>query len=313
MNPQVRPRPPPKAIPVDGKAGKGTITGHYIDERNGAIETIAYRMPDPPTKKGRGANAPRPDRDGESDAPDAAVTVSIRPPVTKDGRRMIGDFQTDALHQALSTAEIDDLTMLGLFVLAASGRNVEVRSGDTSFTTTYGARDAIAGAVVENGVLLRDPETIRTGARRMLRFMLSLRQSGWQSNSGLAARIAGDAIGADTFLANMATQDFLSCLSKAEMERVASAHGVLPRQTGKATRAALIDRFKEERFAYDGSRFALTPEEQKEHAAHASRANAALSEEDDIETDLSRPEEEDPGDGFGDDAEMEETSAGALA
>lgn len=196
------PKLPPKAIPVDGKAGKGTITGHYIDESDGAIETISYRMPDPPAKKGRGANAPRPDRDGESDATDAAVSVSTRPPVTKDGQRMIGDFQTDALHQALSTAEIDDLTMLGLFVLTASGRNVEVRSGDTSLTTTYGAGDAIAGAVVENGVLVRDPETIRASARRMLRNMLSLRQSGWQSNSGLAARIAGDAIGADTFLAN---------------------------------------------------------------------------------------------------------------
>jgi len=217
------------------------------------------------------------------------------------------------LHEALNTAEIDDLTMLGLFVLAASGGNVEVRSGDTSVTTTYGARDAIAGAVVESGVLVRDPGTIRTSARRMLRFMLSLRQSGWQSNSGLAARVAGDTIGADAFLATMATQDFLSCLSKAEMERVASAHGVLPRQTGKATRAAFIDRFKDERFTYDGSHFALTSEEQKEHAAHANRADAALSEDDNIETGLSEPDERDPGDGSGEDAEMDETAAGATA
>ena len=308
------PKLPPKAIPVHGKAGKGTITGHYIDGRDGAIETIAYRMPDPPAKKGKPGKAAGTGRDDDSNPSDVStLPSSTRPPVTKDGRRMIGDFQTDALHQALSTAEIDDLTMLGLFVLAASGGNVEVRSGDTSFTTTYGARDAIAGAVVENGVLLRDPETIRTGARRMLRFMLSLRQSGWQSNSGFAARVAGDAIGADTFLANMATQDFLSCLSKAEMARVASTHGVLPRQTGKAMRAAFIDRFKEERFTYDGSRFALTPEEQNEHVAHASRANAALSEEDDIETDVGGPEEGDSGDGFCDDTEMAETSASAPA
>jgi ParB family chromosome partitioning protein len=308
------PKLPPKAIPVHGKAGKGTITGHYIDGRDGAIETISYRMPDPPAKKGKPGKAAGTGRDEESNPPDvSAVPSSTRPPVTKDGQRLIGDFQTDALHQALSTAQIDDLTMLGLFVLAASGRNVEVRSGDTSFTTTCGARDAIAGAVVENGVLVHDPETIRSSARRMLRFMLSLRQSGWQSNSGLAARVAGDAIGADTFLANMATQDFLSCLSKVEMERVASAHGVLPRQTGKATRAAFIDRFNEERFTYDGSRFSLTPEEQKEHAAHVSRANAALSEEDDIETDVGGPEEGDSDDGFGDDTEMMETSASTPA
>jgi ParB family transcriptional regulator, chromosome partitioning protein len=111
----------------------------------------------------------------------------------------------------------------------------------------------------------------------------------------------------------MATQAFLSCLSKAEMERVASAHGVLPRQTGKATRAAFIDRFKDERFTYDGSRFALTLKEQQEHAAQVSRANTALSENSDIETGLDGPDEGDPGDGSDQDAEMDETAAGAPA
>jgi ParB/RepB/Spo0J family partition protein len=307
---------PPKAIPVHGKAGKGTITGHYIDGRDGAIETISYRMPDPPAKKGKAGKAASTGHDGDSDAPEvAAAPSSTRPPVTKDGQRMIGDFQTDALHQALSTGEIDDLTMLGLFVLAASGRNVEVRSGDTSLTTTHGARDAIAGAVAENGVLVRDPEAIRSSARRMLRYMLSLRQSGWQSNSGMAARIAGDAIGADTFLANMATQDFLSCLSKAEMERVASAHGVLPRQTGKATRAAFVDRFKEERFIYDGSRFALAPEEQKNHAAQAQQAIAELSEDGDAEDELGEREGDDPDDRLGasSESETDETASHAPA
>jgi ParB family chromosome partitioning protein len=260
------PKLPPKAIPVDGKAGKGTITGHYIDESDGAIETITYRMPDPPAKKGKGANAPRPDRDGESDAPDAAVTVSTRPPVTKDGQRMIGDFQTDALHQALGTAEIDDLTMLGLFVLAASGRNVEVRSGDTSLTTACGARDAIAGAVVENGVLVRDPETIRASARHMLRYMLSLRQSGWQSNSGLAARIAGDAIGADVHLGNMATEDFLSCLSKAAIERVGSSLNVQPRQRVKDTRAAVVTEAAGSTYVHPAALFALSQAEIAHHS-----------------------------------------------
>ena len=190
---------------------------------------------------------------------------------------MIGDFQTDALHEALAGADIDDLTLLGLFVLAASGGNVDVRTGDTSLATTYGARDMIAGAVVENGMLSRDPETIRASARRMLRYMLSLRQGNWQSNSGPAAQIAGDAIGADAYLATMATQEFLACLSKSEMERVASANAVPPRQTGKATRSAFIERFKDERYLYDGSGFALTEAEQKEFGARVQRANGIRS------------------------------------
>ena len=75
------PKLPPKAIPVHGKTGKGTITGHYIDGRDGAVETIWYRMPDPPAKKGKAAGT---DRDSESDAPEVTAAPSrTRPPVTK--------------------------------------------------------------------------------------------------------------------------------------------------------------------------------------------------------------------------------------
>ena len=92
---------------------------------------------------------------------------------------MIDDLRTDALHEALSTAEIDDLTLLALFVLAGSGDNVAIRTGDTSIGLGYRAHDTIAAPVVENGVLVRDPETIQAGARRMLRSMPLLRQT-WQ-------------------------------------------------------------------------------------------------------------------------------------
>ena len=305
------PKLPPKAIQVHGKLGKGVTVGHYIDERGGAVETISYRMPDPPAKKGKAGAAPVHDDAGSEGAGESHVVRSTRPPVTKDGQRMIGDFQTDALHEALGSTKIDDLTLLGLFVLAASGGNVDVRTGDTSLPMTYGARDAIAGAVVADGVLVRDPETIRAGARRMLRYMLSLRQNNWQSNSGLPARIAGDAIGADAFLANMATQDFLSCLSKSEMERVAAGNAVQPRQTGKATRAAFIERFKEERFTYDGSRFALSPGEQQDLAGRAQRASTVLAGQDSDE--LPEPDDESTGDAPGDDVEGREAAADAAA
>src|SRR5208337_4870585 len=42
------------------------------------------------------------------------------------------------------------------------------------------------------------------------------------NDSGFAARIAGDAIGADVHLANMASEEFLSCLSKPAIEKTAS-------------------------------------------------------------------------------------------
>jgi ParB family chromosome partitioning protein len=302
---------PPKAIQVHGKPGKGVTVGHFIDERDGSIETVSYRMPDAPVKKGKAAAAPIHDDASSDDTTEPRVPVTTRPPVTKDGQCMIGDLQTDALHEALGTAEIDDLTLLGLFVLAASGDNVQIRTGDTNLTTTHGAGDPIADAVVANGVLVHDPETIRVSARRMLRYMLSLRQNGWQSSSGLPARIAGDAIGADTFLANMATQGFLSCLSKTEMERVASANGVQPRQTGKATRAAFIERFKGERFTYDACRFALSAEEQRDYAGRTQRASPDLSSQEDDAT--AGPDGENAGDALGDDNEAEDASADAIA
>lgn len=143
-------------------------------------------------------------------------------------------------------------------------------------------------------VLTRDPETVRGAARRMLRYMLSLRQSNWNTDSGLVANVAADAIGADRFLPTMATDEFLSCLSKPEMERVAQLSGVLPRQTGKATRAAVLERFKDERFIYPDASFAISEEARLSHAAavkqHA-QIQADTADDDDTED-----AEADPGD-----------------
>ena len=40
---------------------------------------------------------------------------------------MIGDLRTDALHEALARAPIEDDTLLALLVLAFAGRNVSDR------------------------------------------------------------------------------------------------------------------------------------------------------------------------------------------
>ena len=43
---------------------------------------------------------------------------------------MIGDLRTDALHEALSRAPIEDDTLLALLVLAFAGQNVSIASGN---------------------------------------------------------------------------------------------------------------------------------------------------------------------------------------
>jgi ParB family chromosome partitioning protein len=70
----------------------------------------------PEKKKGKGADD------------DIGSVPKARPPVTNKGQDMIGDFRTDALHEALDRAPIEDDTLMALLILAFSGQNVSVRT-----------------------------------------------------------------------------------------------------------------------------------------------------------------------------------------
>ena len=104
-----------------------------------------------------------------------------------------------------------------------------------------------------------DPDTLRRAAREALVHTLSCRDN--DSQSGLVARLAGERIGADAHLPNMATADFLACLSKAAVERAAVGEGVAPEPTGKATRAALIRHVGQGRYVHPAATFGLTADE----------------------------------------------------
>ncbi len=122
--------------------------------------------------------------------------------------------------------------------------------------------------------------SIYTGARATLKHALCL-GDGFGMYSGPVARIAGNEIEAERCLPNMATQPFLSCLSKPDIEGIGSACGVLPRQTGKATRAAVVDRLKTERFIYPGAAFALTADEATKLAESHARHDGDQGSDDD--------------------------------
>ena len=97
---------------------------------------------------------------------------------------------------------------------------------------------------------------MRVVARQMLANVLSC--SLGHGDSGLPARIAGDAIGADAHLGNMATEEFLSCLSKAAIERVGSSLHVQPRQRVKDTRAAVLTEAAGSTYVHPAALFALS-------------------------------------------------------
>ncbi|MFC5384685.1 ParB N-terminal domain-containing protein [Aquamicrobium segne] len=245
------PKLPPKAERVYGKATRSDHTAMYLD-RDGKVQSVAYRMPE--AKKPKGGNGAQPT--GDDDAP----IVNTRPDVTRKGMEMIGDLRTDALHEALSRAPIEDDTLMALLVLAFAGQNVSVASGtrDVSYYGAAGLGEHAARLFDQDGKLEFDMETLRAAVRSLLIDVLSCREN--RSASGVIARVAGNVIGADNYLPNMGTDEFLSCLSRPALEASCKDTSVLPRQRVKDTRAALVEHFRQERFVHQAALFAPDPE-----------------------------------------------------
>ncbi|MBY5801965.1 hypothetical protein HFN54_12960 [Rhizobium leguminosarum] len=142
---------------------------------------------------------------------------------------MIGDFRTDALHEALARAPIEDDTLMAMMMLAFAGQNVSVDSGSEVSGHLYGSRRFVRHVVRligESGKLEFDMDTLRVVARLTLIDALSARTN--RSDSGVVVLIAGDAIGADAFLPNMGTEEFLACLSRPALEASCGGTRVVP-------------------------------------------------------------------------------------
>ncbi|MBO9422597.1 ParB/RepB/Spo0J family partition protein [Labrenzia sp. R4_2] len=248
-----QPELPKKAERVYGKPKKSDHTAMYLD-REGKVQSVVYRMPEPKTSKGK---------PGEG----GAVAPAQRPDVTQKGQDMIGDFRTDALHEALGRAPIEDDTLMALLVIAFAGQNVRV---DTGSGNTGSFRSQIAPhaatLVDETGNLTFDQDTLRVAVRSVLIEVLSCRRN--MSNSGIVSRIAGTVVGADSFLPNMGTEDFLLCLSRQALEAACAKTSVLPRNKVRDTRAALVEHFQEERFVHSSALFAPDANKLADWKAH---------------------------------------------
>ncbi|MDR3535226.1 MAG: ParB/RepB/Spo0J family partition protein [Acetobacteraceae bacterium] len=244
---------PKHAERVYGKPGKGDVVGQHLDPHTGEIKTVAYRMPVPKKadKAARTATAGVANNDA-----DATEPRQSRPDVTQAGCAMIGDLRTDALHAALADAPIEDDTLLGMLILAFAGTNVSV---DNVSGKSRADRMAVCREITEGGVLTADRDKLRQAARQMLIGVLSCQEN--RTQSGVVARIAGEAIGASLRLPNMATEEFLSCLSRGALETVAHAEGVNIATRVKDTRARMVAQFNGRSFVYPGALFQLTSNE----------------------------------------------------
>jgi ParB family transcriptional regulator, chromosome partitioning protein len=287
-----QPKLPAKSERVWGKPGKSDCTGWYLD-RDGQIQSVAYRMPQVKKAKGKAGETE------EAAADDIETTAKARPDVTRKGMEMIGDLRTDALHEALARAPIEDDTLLGLLVLAFAGQNVSIASGNADGYAQI-SRHA-ARLIGEDGKLAFDRDTLQQVARATLIDVLSCREN--RSDSGVAAHIAGDAIGADTFLPNMATDDFLSCLSRTAIEAVCKDTPVLPRQRVKDTREALVQHYAEIRFVHPAAVFAPAPEKVAAWADKHGRAEDDEESGADALNESNEAEDVPPADGYAEAAE----------
>ena len=191
---------------------------------------------------------------------EAPIPKKTRPEITHKGDEIIGALRTEALVKSLEVNAVDDATLIGLLILALNARNVSIQTQGSGLAT----RTKLVQSITEGGRLSHDVERLRVVARQMLANVLSC--SLGHGDSGLPARIAGDAIGADAHLGNMATEDFLSCLSKTAIERVGSSLNVLPRQRVKDTRAAVIAEAAGSTYIHPAALFALSQAEIAHHS-----------------------------------------------
>lgn len=273
-----RPQLPKGAQQHWGRAGKGVLTAFYIEQRTGRISECTYTLP-------AKSSASSPDGAGGAVAP-----RKPRPDLTAKGSAMVGDFRTDALHQALREKPIEDDQLIALLVLALAGRNVTVMSGVAG---RYRASSLakLAAALTEGGALTRDLARIRHAAREGLVEVLSCREN--QSATGIGARYAGAAIDADDYLPNMATDAFLPTLSRAALERCASLRSIAPQARVKTTRAALVAQVGDGTFVYPEARFAPTEAEQEAQSQRARDLAYDDGDEDELDDVEPGPAEDD--------------------
>jgi ParB family chromosome partitioning protein len=245
---------PPKAQRIWTKPKKGDQIGFTINPRDGTIQETVFRVAEPEAKNGKR-------RSGGTDEVEAPAPKKTRPEITHKGTEIIGALRTEALVKGLEANPVDDATLIGLLILALNARNVSIQTPGGSSNAT---RTKLVQSITESGRLTQDVERLRVVARQTLANVLSCLLG--HGDSGLPARIAGDAIGADVHIGNMATEDFLSCLSKAGIERVGSSLNVLPRQRVKDTRAAVVAEAAGSTYVHPAALFGLTQAEIAHHS-----------------------------------------------
>ncbi len=211
-----------------------------------------------------------------------APAPKVRGDISGTGEKMIGQIRTRALHSALdaacATAEPWDL--VGALLLAFCGDNIAVQGDPTGGYGKQSARNAATAALFPEGVLVRDPDLLRTHTMAVLRSVANCDVS-LHSGSGIAAQLLGVLFDADVQMPNMAFDEFLKTFSKAGITTAVEAEGLAAQSTGKLMRAALIAHVGEGRWVPEAAGFAQSTAAWKAKLAKDAHHAARLAADDD--------------------------------
>ena len=285
--------------------------GSWEMERDGDIPAIWFNPRTLQIQKGRLRElGEQSTRRTESDAlslPSAQNTEKPkeRVDISGTGLKIIGDVRTQALRQALDAARenADPWDLVGAFILALSANNVKIHGDDTY--EPYGSvteRDLAVARIFPEGVLVRDPDLLRSTALGVLGTFMNCGLS-QHSGSGLAAQILGVLFGADAYMPTMAFEEFLKSYSKPGITKAVQAEGLAEKPTGKAMREALMAHVGDKRWVPEPATFAAglpewktKLENQAARVAARARLAAQMDEEEgdsDFDTDVTTDSEED--------------------
>jgi len=210
--------------------------------------------------------------DCDAGSASSGPVAKTRPDISGTGLTMIGDIRTGALHAALDAIApaIDPWDLVAGLLLAFSANNVSVQGDPGGRYGTDRARDAALAALFPEGLVVRDPALIRQHAIAVLKSVANCRTS-LHSGSGITAQLLGLMVDADAQMPDMAVEDFLKTYSKPGITKALQAERLLPRNTGKDMRAALI--------AHVGQGCWVPPEAGFAQAAEAWKAQLAQKAE----------------------------------
>ncbi|MFT9323659.1 MAG: ParB/RepB/Spo0J family partition protein [Acetobacter sp.] len=215
------------------QAEETDVMGYYLNPNTLKIDEIPLRP------KGE-------DEQGAATLPRSIAPASVAPPkeraaISGTGLAMLGQIQTQALHAALDAVveDVDPWDLVGALLLALGGQNVTVHIPEREHYGEMNRRETALATLFPEGVLIRDPALLRQEAVAVLKTVANCTVSR-HSGSGVMAQLMGLLFDADAHIPNLAFDEFLKCFSKPGIMEAGAALKLLPRNTGKEMRTAIM-------------------------------------------------------------------------